>query len=231
MTPESQTGLLTRPVGEIAAAMPGAIPVLRRFKVNFCCGGELPLGEAAAARGLDPAELARALAEAPASTDESLAALPSDALIDHVLSRYHETHRREFPELIGLARKVEAVHADHPRVPRGLADLLYRMWGALEVHMKKEELILFPAMRRMAGARLAAPIGQMRHDHADHGALLGELADLTGDFVPPDGACGSWQALCTGSAKLSADLMAHINAENFILFPRFEGGDDGPLAA
>ena len=43
-------------------------------------------------------------------------------LIAHILERYHETHRRELPELIRLAEKVERVHASHPDVPAGLAE-------------------------------------------------------------------------------------------------------------
>lgn len=105
-------------------------------------------------------------------------------LIDHILTRYHEVHRRELMELVELARKVEAVHADHPEAPRGLADLLHRMRGELEIHIKKEELILFPAMRRSLGTRLDAPIAQMRHDHDDHGAHPRRLETLTNAFTP-----------------------------------------------
>ena len=35
-------------------------------------------------------------------------------LIEHILERYHETHRREFPQAIELARTVERVHAGRP---------------------------------------------------------------------------------------------------------------------
>src|SRR3989344_3369539 len=47
------------------------------------------------------------------------AASPS-ALIDHILARYHEVHRQQLPELIRMARRVEAVHRDNPHVPAGL---------------------------------------------------------------------------------------------------------------
>jgi len=125
-------------------------------------------------------------------------------------------------ELVALARKVEAVHANHPQALHGLADLLQQMRGELEVHMKKEELILFPAMRRGAGTRLDAPIARMRHDHDDHGEHLRRLKVLTNDFTPPVEACRSWQALYTGTAKLSEDLMEHVHLENYVLFPRFQ---------
>ncbi|HEY1154270.1 MAG TPA: hemerythrin domain-containing protein [Pseudolabrys sp.] len=144
------------------------------------------------------------------------------ALIDHILARYHETHRRELPELVRLARKVEAVHAGHAGVPHGLAEMLQRILGEIEVHMKKEELILFPAMRRRAAGGLAVPIAQMRHDHDDHDAQLRAVDELTGHFTPPQDACGSWRALYQGTAKFADDFAAHLHLENDVLFPRYE---------
>jgi regulator of cell morphogenesis and NO signaling len=215
--------LRERTVGELAATMPGATAVFRKFKVDFCCGGDIALAEAARRRGVDADDVERelrALGAPDAAVPESW---ETGRLIDHLLTRYHETHRRELPELIALARKVEAVHVDHPQAPRGLADLLGRMQGELEVHMKKEELILFPAMRRRAGGGLGAPIAEMREDHADHGEHLQRMQDITRGFVLPEEACRSWQALYLGAAKFADDLMEHIHLENNVLFPRHQG--------
>lgn len=220
MTKGSKVPLRQCTVGEIAAMLPGATAVFRKLKLDFCCGGDVALEAAARQRGLDiaavEAELV-ALGNGQTSAPEETA-----ELIGHILERYHEAHRRELPELVKLARKVEAVHADHSAAPHGLADTLQGMIGELEVHMKKEELILFPAMLRNAVGRLSEPIGQMRHDHDDHGAYLRRLEEITGDFTLPPGACRSWQALYAGTAKLADDLMEHIHLENNVLFPRFE---------
>lgn len=218
---EERQSLKARTVGEIAAALPGATAVFRKFRLDFCCGGDVALEEAARRRGVEASAVERELA-ALAPPDGG-AGVPEDsrALIAQILARYHEVHRRELPELVKLARKVEAVHAGHPAAPHGLADLLQTMVGELEVHMKKEELILFPSMLRERPG-LGAPLAQMRHDHDDHGALLRRLEAITGGFALPEGACRSWQALYAGTAKLADDLMAHIHLENNVLFPRFE---------
>ena len=183
--------LCRRTVGEIAAAMPGATAVFRKFKVDFCCLGDIALDQAALRYGIDAADLERELGALEGASAERTEPRQPRELIDHILTRYHETHRRELPELIALSRKVEAVHADHPHVPHGLAGLLQQMLGELEIHMKKEELILFPAIQRGVARGLGAPIAQMRHDHTDHGAHLQRLERMTGDFTLPDGACRS----------------------------------------
>jgi regulator of cell morphogenesis and NO signaling len=145
-------------------------------------------------------------------------------LTHYIIARYHDVHRRQVPELIMLSRRVEQVHADKPGVPAGLADMLQKALGELEVHMRKEELILFPAMRRQGSGPLDGPLTQMRHEHLEQGELLDRMTELTDNFVVPEGGCGTWRALYAGAAQFKDDLMEHIHIENNILFPRFESG-------
>lgn len=210
-----------RNIGEIAATLPGATAIFRRHKLDFCCGGGIPLSEAAAKRA---APLSQIEADLAALTPSD-AALPQStgALIDLIVERYHDTHRRELPELIALARRVERVHADNPDVPTGLADLLATMAAELGDHMAKEENVLFPMMRRGGHPMIAQPIAMMRDEHDDHGEHLEQMDRLTHGGVPPAGACNSWRALYAGTRKLAEDLTEHVHIENNILFPRFVG--------
>ena len=215
-------GFGERTLGNIASSVPGATSVFRALKLDFCCGGDVVLAAAARKQGLDPELVVRELETLAASDKAVSPELDTASMISEILTRYHEVHRRELPELFKLACKVEAVHGDHLSAPNGLADTLQEMVGELEVHMKKEELILFPAMLRNAGSPLSAPISQMRHDHDDHGAYLRRLDEITHGFELPEGACRSWQVLYAGTRKLADDLVEHIHLENNILFPRFE---------
>jgi|JI9StandDraft_2_1071091.scaffolds.fasta_scaffold52814_2 regulator of cell morphogenesis and NO signaling len=219
------TTLEMRTIGEIAAALPGASAVFRQFRLDYCCGGNVLLPEAAAKRGVSFDVLQAALAELDMPDD---APLPEEAgaLIDHVLSRYHETHRRDLPELIRLACKVEKVHGDHVDAPHGLGQALLDMQAELETHMQKEEAVLFPLMRLGGRPGIAHPISQMRHEHDQHAAHIRQLETLTDHFRLPDGACRSWQALYLGLAQFVDDLMEHIHIENNILFARFAPPQD-----
>lgn len=226
--PSASTGFAARTLADIAATLPGATAVFRRHKLDFCCGGRVPLAQAAADRGMSLPALEEELdavaalglpAEQPAGTDD---------LITLIETRYHAVHRRELPELVRLARRVEAVHKDHPAAPFGIAALLERMSTELESHMLKEENILFPLMRRGGHPMIAQPIAVMLAEHDDHGVHLRELEALTNDFVTPDDACPTWRALYVGARKLADDLMEHIHTENNVLFPRFQ---DAAMAA
>jgi regulator of cell morphogenesis and NO signaling len=214
--------LWERTVGDIAATLPGATAVFRKYKIDFCCNGDLTLDSAAQRRGVDPSALEHALEVLGSGVERAAvpAEMSSDELIDHIQACYHEAHRRALPELIMLSRKVEAVHREHPKVPAGLSDALRQMQSDLEEHMTKEEGILFPAMRQGAD-KFDISTSDFRHEHDDQGTQLRLLESLTDDFTLPEGACRSWQALYVGTAQLAEDLMEHIHLENNILFPRF----------
>jgi len=153
---------------------------------------------------------------------EAAVAYETAALVDHILTRYHEVHRAELADLGPLARKVETVHEDDPLLPRGLANALDELAKEMEEHMAKEEMILFPAMRAGGGAGIEHPIAVMRADHDDHAKNITRIRELTNDLTPPEHACGSWRALYSGTQKLFDDLASHIALENDVLFPRFE---------
>jgi regulator of cell morphogenesis and NO signaling len=216
----SNTTTGERSVGEIAATLAGATAVFRRHKIDFCCGGNVPLDEAARARGVDPVTILLELSELAPVAPEA----PNDsaALVEFIVARYHDVHRRELPELMRLARRVEAVHRDHSAVPAGLADVLAVAQVELESHMQKEEQIIFPAIGSGYQGSLFAPISVMRHEHDGHGAIIREIQTRCHGFDLPEGACRSWQALYTGVEKFVKDLTEHIHLENNVLFPRFE---------
>jgi regulator of cell morphogenesis and NO signaling len=156
--------------------------------------------------------------------DDATAAVPQEtgALIDHILTNYHEMHRADLASLVPLAERVEQVHADDPDAPKGLARTLATLAREMEDHMAKEETILFPAMRAGGGAGIEHPIAVMRADHNDHAETIALVRKLTGDLTPPKHACGSWRSLYGGTATLLDELAAHIALENDVLFPRFE---------
>ncbi len=146
----------------------------------------------------------------------------ADDLTRFIEARYHTRHRKQLPELAALAERVESVHFGDEDVPDGLADLLSRMAGEMDVHMKKEELILFPAIRQGGRPDLKVPIAAMRADHDDHHHEITEVRRLTSGLVPPKGACRTWTALYAGLADFILDLEEHIRLENEVLVPQFE---------
>jgi regulator of cell morphogenesis and NO signaling len=208
-------------VGDIADRLPGAAEVFRRHGISFCCGGKATLEQAATGARL-PVDVLTGELQALVAAAATDAPQDTPALIEHILTRYHQTHRTELDWLIPLAEKVESVHGDHEEAPLGLTHALEALREELESHMAKEEQILFPMMRQGGHPMIVHPIAVMRHEHDSATDLLRGIEHVTRGLTLPEGACRSWTALYAGLAKLSDDLIRHIHLENDILFPRFE---------
>lgn len=139
-------------------------------------------------------------------------------IIDHILPRYHDTHRRQLEELVPLAEKVAGVHAD--KFPAEVVSLLHTIQNELLSHMMKEERILFPMLKQGAGRAAAMPVRMMMHEHTEHEAALERLLEVTGNLQAPADACRSWQRLYSLAQELVDDLRDHIDLEDNILFAR-----------
>lgn len=224
------TDLLDRSIGSIACDVPGATQIFHEYKLDFCCGGHRSLRETLERRRINDPQpifdrLAKLMATQGVAKNTPWHEQSNDALIDHILVRYHQQHREDLPELIRLARRVEQVHGERADCPKGLADHLSDMQQELESHMMKEEQILFPMLRRASAAQVPAPVSMMRFEHDQHGEALAHLEQLTNDIIAPADACNTWRALYAGLRQLREDLMQHIHLENNILFM----GDRSPV--
>ena len=215
-------------IGQIATEHPLATRVFARHGIDFCCGGGRPLAEACADKGLDAGailqELETELAKSP-EADVRWDTQPLKALIDHIVSTFHEPLREELPRLQAMARKVHEVHGPKdPERLKAILDTVLALQAELMLHMRKEEEILFPMIAAGKGAMAMGPVSVMEAEHDDAGKMLRRLSELTGGYVAPEGACNTWRALWAGLGDLERAMHVHIHLENNILFPRALAG-------
>jgi regulator of cell morphogenesis and NO signaling len=219
-------------VAAIATGAPATIRVFQQHRIDFCCGGKIPLAQACEAHGVDVdailAELRTAEAPRP-ETSWNEASLT--ALVQHIQTRYHEPLRAELPRLSAMLDKVVDRHGD--RLPGQLSLLqstFRRLKDELLAHMQKEDAVLFPVIVALesgqpapvsaAGAWIDSPIAAMVADHDDAGAALALMRDITEGYAPPDWACPTFRGLFYGLAQLETDMHLHVHLENNVLFPR-----------
>jgi regulator of cell morphogenesis and NO signaling len=222
------------PIGAVVAERIGRARVFDRMGVDYCCHGQIPLGEACARRSLDLAwvlsEINRSDFQDAYNDDETdFAAMDATALTDHIERTHHTYLRSELPRLVGLLDKLVALHGEHHPELIPLRATFGGLHEELASHMFKEERVLFPLIRELAMAQepfqihcgsVANPIRVMEHEHDDAGAALAKMRELTDNFQVPADACASYRTLYTGLAELEADLHRHIHKENNILFPK-----------
>jgi len=214
---------ITTTLGDLARTNPNATRVFLRHRLDFCCGGRRTLVDACTSAGIDAQTILQEIAaESERGTSQASWELRSQAeLADHIERHYHAALRRDLPPLIEAARRVERVHAKHPAVPSGLTDVLAAFASEMESHMRKEETILFPMLRRGArGEGVYMPVRVMEREHDSHAESLVKIRELTDDLRLPPEACATWTALYAGLQTLETELVQHIHLENNILFMR-----------
>lgn len=201
--------------------------VLKRHRIDFCCRGDVSIEAVCAEKGIDASallsELTAAIAERAGHGTADPRALPTPALIGHIVAKHHEYLRKALPFVQTLSAKVARVHGAHdPRLTeldatvRALAD-------ALLPHLDAEEQVLFPAMTAPEPDRalLAKELASMQDDHLEVGALLEQMRSATEDYRLPDWACNSYRTLFSELSQLEGDVLTHVHLENHVLRPRF----------
>jgi regulator of cell morphogenesis and NO signaling len=138
---------------------------------------------------------------------------PMLALVEHILHAFHAPLRENLPRLEALARQATGDDPGSNALAR-ILELVLLLCDELEIHMQKEEQVLFPMLLSGHGSDAHGPMMVMEADHDAVLGVLGELAMLTDVEVPEHPAL--WAAL----AGLDRDLRAHIALESDILHPR-----------
>ena len=222
-------------VGDVVVEDPAIAKVFEGLDIDYFCDGRRPLGDALRECGVSFDEFRRQRDRGaphsqacPANGDWRT--VPLRHLIRHIIAAHHAYLHSEMPTLERWAAQHQASH--EVGLP-GLLQVLQRLKQEIEVHIRKEETILFPAIADMeaavaSGRRPAAlPFGTvsnfsrvLEREHRKCAAVLHEISVLAGNHpCPPDASEDLWTAL-QRLQTLVADAHYHIHLENNILFPR-----------
>ncbi|CDC00757.1 iron-sulfur cluster repair di-iron protein [Bacteroides sp. CAG:443] len=224
-------------VGNIVAEDFAAAKVFKKYGIDFCCHGEVALDAACAAQGLELEEVMLALErqETDGGGRIPFASWPLDLLMDYILKIHHRGIRSRGPELMELLEKVERVHGEvHPELHE-LRALVSESLQDLEMHLQKEENVLFPylydlyaafeqgqRMEPMHCGTIANPIRVMKMEHEGEGNRYLHIIELTDHFSVPQDGCASYRLMMQELEAFVDALFEHIHLENNLLFPRFE---------
>jgi regulator of cell morphogenesis and NO signaling len=169
-------------VAEMAANSLAAVRVFERLGIDYCCGGKRLLADVCREKGLDAAAVREELHAAGGASEagpRDWTTAPLKELVDHIVNAHHGYLRREFQPLSDRVAKVYRVYNERygPTLP-GLPEVFEGLRSELELHMLKEERILFPAivaaesavrsgapLPRTPFGPLANPIGMMEAEH------------------------------------------------------------------
>ena len=227
-------------VAEVVTQYPQTRRILEEMGIDYCCGGKRPLKDACNQAGLSWQDVISKLQE-PIEQSQSGEHPPNNwaevslsELVEHIIAEHHAYLKENLPRLKGLANKVYNAHkSQHGEMIQQLIQAFETLRTDIEMHLSKEEQILFPLIKETEafvsnqGPRptvhcgtVENPICQMEVEHDAAGNILAQMRKITSEYQLPDDACESFNALYVGLKELEKDLHEHIHLENNILFPK-----------
>lgn len=227
---------IEKEIGQYVADDFRTAAIFSKYKIDFCCNGNRTVAEACKKKGIDEAAIIAELNNVlNAKTGESIDynSWPLDLLAEYIEKKHHRYVEEKIPVLLQFLNKLCRVHGKrHPELFK-INELFTASAGELASHMKKEELILFPFVKRMVNAKLKNeaiqspqfgtvenPIAMMKEEHDNEGQRFRDIAELTDNYNPPADACNTYKVTFAMLEEFEKDLHLHIHLENNILFPK-----------
>lgn len=223
-------------IGDLVAQDYRLASIFSQHGIDFCCNGNRSIEEACKNLQLDTDLIIQQL-----QTTTQLSTNPSedynswslDDLADHIIETHHHYVTRKIQEILPYLQKIVDVHGpQHPELIE-VQQLFLQSAADLSQHMKKEELILFPFIRKMTHTQrqnlsltapmfgtVENPIAMMHEEHDHEGERFRQMAKLTDDYTPPADACNTYRTTFALLQEFEKDLHLHIHLENNILFPK-----------
>ncbi|WP_417872799.1 iron-sulfur cluster repair di-iron protein [Xanthomarina gelatinilytica] len=222
-------------IGQYVAEDYRTAGVFSKYGIDFCCKGHRTIEEVCTKNNIDSNELLNELDKVlTANTNQSIdyKSWPLDLLAEYIEKKHHRYVEEKIPILRQFLDKLCKVHGErHPELFK-INELFTASAVELAAHMKKEELILFPFIKKMVkaqidkGAILAPqfgtvenPIAMMMQEHDNEGERFRQIAELTNNYNPPADACNTYRVTFAMLDEFEKDLHLHIHLENNILFP------------
>jgi regulator of cell morphogenesis and NO signaling len=228
--------LQNKTIGAFVAEDFRAAAVFSKYKIDFCCKGNRTIDEVCAKQEIDSKVLLKKINEALSAEDTNTIdfnSWPLDLLADYIEKTHHRYVEDKSIIIMQFLNKLCSVHGgNHPEFFK-INQLFTECAGELAQHMKKEELMLFPFIKKMVKAKetdealaqppfgtVSNPIAMMMHEHDAEGERFREIASLTNDYQAPSDGCTTYKVTYAMLKEFEENLHTHIHLENNILFPK-----------
>lgn len=223
-------------IGEMVAQNYKTASVFKKHNIDFCCQGNRTIQDACFHKNIDTNILLQEINNVLAiqnNTETDYQSWQIDLLADYIEKKHHRYVEEKIQEIMPYLNKVCKVHGAHHQELFEIKELFDTSAAELTAHMKKEELILFPYIRKLVKANLENkiidtppfgtvqnPIHMMMYEHNNEGERFRKIAELSNNYTPPQDACNTYKVTFALLKEFEEDLHLHIHLENNILFPK-----------
>ncbi|PKP29312.1 MAG: iron-sulfur cluster repair di-iron protein, partial [Bacteroidetes bacterium HGW-Bacteroidetes-18] len=142
-------------IGELVAQDYHTASVFKKYKIDFCCNGNRTVADACEKGKIDSSKILSDLEGAMESNVSSIdfKSWPLDLLADYIEKKHHRYVEEKTLEIKPYLDKICKVHGEHHPELFKINEEFLECAGAFAAHMKKEELIIFPFIRKMVSSK------------------------------------------------------------------------------
>jgi regulator of cell morphogenesis and NO signaling len=233
---QTQANNAEKTIGEFVAEDYRTAEVFEKYGIDFCCGGKVVLSTVCREKGIDLDDILREIAvagSAPLGRSHDYAAWDLSFLSDYIVNVHHAYLWENLPQIAAYVHKVAQVHGtNHPEVIE-IAAIFDRIATDLDAHLRVEEEVLFPTIRKVeaAGKTGAVPdpkdldtigvsLEKLIREHDKVGEAVHAIRRLSNDYALPSDACNTFMVTYQKLKEFEDDLHKHVHLENNILFPK-----------
>lgn len=212
--------------------------VFRKYGIDYCCSGRVPLQMACDIRGLNigqvKKELEHSLRVMHISASINFNEWTVDFLVDYIVNIHHAYLTGNFPDIIDTLHRFTESHRSQYSFLPVVLESVHQLRDDLVPRLQQEEHILFPYIKQVAHAyenresyaallvrTLRKPVENIiNHEHGRISKSLHRLRELTDNYTPPAHACLSHKVSYARLKEFDNDLVQHVHLESNILFPK-----------
>ena len=187
-------------------------------------------------KGLDLDALKKeleAVQSAPVERSQNYSSWTLPFLADYIVNTHHAYLKENDAQIAAYARKIAGVHgAHHPEVIE-IAAIFDKIATDMTAHLKEEEEVFFPALKRADAARISgttpeakdrdtirASLLKLHREHEEIGDAVHSIRHLSKDYAIPGDVCNTFMVTYQKLKEFEDDLHKHVHLENNILFPK-----------
>jgi regulator of cell morphogenesis and NO signaling len=224
------------PVGDIVRKNFRTTSIFQEYHIDYCCGGNRSLEEATQSSSISLEELILKLNSVASLSDpdtEYINRMNLGELTDYIITRHHSYVKHNIPFITANLGKLCSVHGDNHSELLEMKRLFDESASQLTMHMQKEEIMLFPYIKRLiilgkehaalpqpAFGTIANPIQMMIREHQNEGERFESISRISGNYSLPVDACATYEVTYKQLKDFEKDLHRHIHLENNIVFPQ-----------
>lgn len=223
-------------IGELVAEDYRTAQVFEKYGIDFCCGGKAFFNETCRRQGIDGDAILSEIAESrrePIERGRDYGAWALPFLIDYIINAHHGYLNEDMGPIAGYAHKIADVHgSNHPEVIE-IAAIFDQIVAGMTAHLREEEDVLFPAIKRIDEAKKAGvtplpedagaiqdSLVRLGREHEEIGDAVHKIRHLSGEYAIPADVCNTFVLTYKKLKEFEDDLHMHVHLENNILFPK-----------